>query len=136
MRYQENFWGHQEHIYHIKEGALWPVPFLRQDPGAAGERGGRGMRDRSYNYQRMITFCPLACDFHTRFIHNMLRLVSEHNVKLENKLEHVCRTTQGKAFVLSVRAGHGKGAGDFDISHNRQSWLSISVCGPELCPAS
>ena len=57
----------------------------------------------------MITFCPLACDFHTRFIHNMLRLVSEHNVKLENKLEHVCRrTTREKLLSYLSEAGHGK----------------------------
>ena len=88
---QENFWGHQEHIYHIKEGELF---------------------GQSY----------------TRFIHNMLRLVSEHNVKLENKLEHVCRrTTREKLLSYLSEQAMAKGGRDFDIPHNRQE-LAEYLC--------
>ena len=80
------------------------------------------------NYQRMITFCPLACDFHTRFIHNMLRLVSEHNVKLENRLEHVCRrTTREKLLSYLSEQAMAKGGRAFDIPYNRQE-LAEYLC--------
>ena len=127
---QENFWGHQEHIYHIKEGELFGqsyscarTPVLPVSVVAEG-----GCETLFLNYQRMITFCPLACDFHTRFIHNMLRLVSEHNVKLENKLEHVCRrTTREKLLSYLSEQAMAKGGRDFDIPHNRQE-LAEYLC--------
>ena len=127
---QENFWGHQEHIYHIKEGELFGqsyscarTPVLPVSVVAEG-----GCEALFLNYQRMITFCPLACDFHTRFIHNMLRLVSEHNVKLENKLEHVCRrTTREKLLSYLSEQAMAKGGRDFDIPHNRQE-LAEYLC--------
>ena len=127
---QENFWGHQEHIYHIKEGELFGqsyscarTPVLPVSVVAVG-----GCETLFLNYQRMITFCPLACDFHTRFIHNMLRLVSEHNVKLENKLEHVCRrTTREKLLSYLSEQAMAKGGRDFDIPHNRQE-LAEYLC--------
>ncbi len=72
-------------------------------------------------YQRMITFCSLACDFHTRLIQNMLRVLSEHNVKLENKLEHMSRkTTRDKLLSYLSQQAVACGGRDFDIPHSRQ----------------
>ena len=113
---QENFWGHQEHIYHIKEGELFGqsyscarTPVLPVSVVAEG-----GCETLFLNYQRMITFCP--------------RLVSEHNVKLENKLEHVCRrTTREKLLSYLSEQAMAKGGRDFDIPHNRQE-LAEYLC--------
>ena len=75
---QENFWGRQEQIYQIKEGEMFGesyscarTPILPVSVVTDG-----ACQVLFLDYQRMITFCSLACDFHTRFIHNMLRLVS------------------------------------------------------------
>ena len=127
---QENFWGHQEMIYHIREGELFgesyscartpvlPVSVVTEGPCEA----------LFLNYQRMITFCSLACEFHTRFIHNMLRLVSEHNVKLENKLEHVCRkSTREKLLSYLSEQAISQWGRAFDIPHNRQE-LAEYLC--------
>lgn len=58
----------------------------------------------------------------------MLRLVSEHNVKLENKLEHVCRrTTREKLLSYLSEQAMAKGGRDFDIPHNRQE-LAEYLC--------
>ena len=127
---QENFWGRQEMIYHIREGELFvesyscartpvlPVSVVTEGPCEA----------LFLNYQRMITFCSLACEFHTRFIHNMLRLVSEHNVKLENKLEHVCRkSTREKLLSYLSEQAISQGGRAFDIPHNRQE-LAEYLC--------
>lgn len=128
---QEDFWGRQEQIYHIKEGEVFgesyscartsvlPVSVVTEGDGQV----------LFLDYQRMITFCSLACDFHTRFIHNMLRLMSEQNVKLENKLEHVCRrNTREKLLSYLSKHAMAQGRRDFDIPHNRQElaeYLSV-----------
>ena len=95
MVVQENFWGRQEELFRVREGeifgesyscartAVLPVSVVTEGPCEV----------LFLQYQRMITFCSLACDFHTRLIQNMLRVLSEHNVKLENKLEHMSRKT-------------------------------------------
>ena len=38
MVVQENFWGRQEELFRV----IWGVLLLRQDRGAAGQRGDRG----------------------------------------------------------------------------------------------
>lgn len=127
---QENFWGRQENIYYIKEGEMFGesyscarTPVLPVSVVTEGPCGAVFL-----NYQRMITFCSLACDFHTRFIHNMLRLVSEQNVKLENKLEHVCRkTTREKLLSYLSEQAISHGGSDFDIPHTRQE-LAEYLC--------
>ena len=80
------------------------------------------------NYQRMITFCSLACSFHTRMIHNMLRMMSENNVKLEDKLEHICRkTTREKLLSYLSKEAITQGGRSFDIPHSRQE-LAEYLC--------
>lgn len=127
---QENFWGRQEQIYQIKEGEMFGesyscarTPILPVSVVTDGS-----CQVLFLDYQRMITFCSLACDFHTRFIHNMLRLVSEHNVKLENKLEHVCKkSTREKLLSYLSKHALAQGRRDFDIPHNRQE-LAEYLC--------
>lgn len=127
---QENFWGHQENIYYVKDGELFGESYsCARTPVLPVSVVAEGACEVLFlNYQRMITFCPMACEFHTRFIHNMLRLVSERNVKLENKLEHVCRrTTRDKLLSYLSQQAIAWGSRDFDIPHNRQE-LAEYLC--------
>ena len=123
MVVQENFWGRQEELFRVKEGeifgesyscartAVLPVSVVTEGPCEV----------LFLQYQRMITFCSLACDFHTRLIQNMLRVLSEHNVKLENKLEHMSRkTTRDKLLSYLSQQAVACGGRDFDIPHSRQ----------------
>lgn len=130
MRYPGEFLGTSgTHISYKGRGALWPVLFLRQDPGAAGERGGRGgMRD---------PVPQLPADDHIlssglRFPYQVHTQHAASGVGAQceaGKQTGACvpQDHQGKAFVLSVRAGHGKGGRDFDIPHNRQE-LAEYLC--------
>lgn len=120
---QENFWGEREVLFRLKEGgnfgeayscartAVLPVSVEAQEECEA----------LFLNYQRMITFCSLACEFHTRLIHNLLRLVSNENVKLAHKLEHVSRkTTRDKLLSYLSKEAVSQGSRSFDIPYNRQ----------------
>lgn len=127
---QENFWGRQEQIYHIKEGEIFGESYsCARTPVLPVSVVTEGASQVLFlNYQRMITFCSLACEFHTRFIHNMLRLMSEQNVKLENKLEHVCqKSTREKLLSYLSKHAIAQGSRDIDIPHNRQE-LAEYLC--------
>ena len=39
------------------------------------------------DYRRAITQCATACDYHTRLIANMLRLIAQKNLRLNHRLE-------------------------------------------------
>lgn len=128
---QENFWGRQEVIYCVKDGELFGESYsCARTPVLPVSVVAEGPCEALFlNYQRMITFCPMACEFHTRLIHNLLRLVSERNVKLEDKLEHVCRkTTREKLLSYLSQQAIAWGSREFEIPHNRQElaeYLSV-----------
>lgn len=127
---QENFWGCQETVYCVREGEVFGEAYsCARTPVLPVCVTARGPCEALFlNYQRMITFCPMACDFHTRFIHNMLRLMSERNVKLESKLEHVCRkNTREKLLSYLSQQAMARGSRDFDIPHNRKE-LAEYLC--------
>jgi len=53
------------------------------------------------DYSRIITSCTNACNFHTRFIKNMLKLVAGKNIMLNQKIEILSkRTTRDKLFCF------------------------------------
>ena len=126
----ENFWGRQEEMYQIREGETsgeaYSCARTAVLPVSVMSRGNS--RVLFLNYQRMITFCSLACSFHTRMIHNMLRMMSENNVKLEDKLEHICRkTTREKLLSYLSKEAITQGGRSFDIPHSRQE-LAEYLC--------
>ena len=128
--FQETFWGEPEVLYQIEEGEAFGESYscartavLPVNVVAMGE-----CQVVFLSYQRMITFCSLACDFHTRMIHNLLRMVSERSVRLEDKLEHVSRkTTRDKLLSYLSKEAMVQGSKSFDIPHNRQE-LAQYLC--------
>ena len=43
--------------------------------------------------KRILTMCPLACQFHGRLIRNLLAVLAQKNKMLTRKLEHMSRRT-------------------------------------------
>lgn len=120
---QEDFWGKKRVLKTLKEGetfgavyacsrtALLPVSLVAEEKSRA----------LFLNYQRMITFCTLACSFHTRLIHNLLRLISEESVSQESRLEHISAgTTREKLLSYLSTAAIEQGGREFDLTVSRQ----------------
>lgn len=123
MVMQENFWGKREELYRVKEGEIFGESYScsRTAVLPVNVVAEQFCEVVFLTYQRMITFCSLACDFHTRLIQNMLRVLSEQNVKLENKLEHMSRkTTRDKLLSYLSQQAVVNGGRDFVIPHSRQ----------------
>lgn len=127
---QETFWGGREELYPIGEGEVFGELYAcaRTPVLPVGVIAGSECQALFLNYQRMITFCSLACDFHTRFVQNLLRLVAEESVKREEKLNHVSRkTTREKILSYLSKEAVTRGMSSFEIPYNRRE-LADYLC--------
>ncbi len=119
----ENFWGEREELMRLEEGETFGEAYAcarRAVLPVMVEAEGE-CEVLFLDYQRMITFCSLACGFHTRLIHNLLRLVSEKQVELSERLEHLSRrTTRDKLLSYLSKEAVSQGRRSFDIPLSRQ----------------
>ena len=78
---------------------------------------------------RLAVPCAKACDFHSRLIQNMLRIVSMKNIALTQKIEFTSkRTTREKLLAYLSAEAKKAGGSRFTIPFNRQEladYLSV-----------
>lgn len=128
--FRETFWGEKEELMLLEEGQSFGEDYAcaRTAVLPVGVEALEECEILFLSYQRMITFCSLACSFHTRLIQNLLRLVSERSVNMEDKLEHVSRkTTREKLLSYLSKEAILQGNRSFDISYSRQE-LADYLC--------
>ena len=121
--FQEDFWGQKEELYHIGEGEVFGQSYsCARTPALPVQLiAEKVCRAVFLDYQRMITFCSLACDFHTRLIQNLLRILAEANVGFENRGRHMSRrTTREKLLSYLSQQALQRGSRTFEIPYNRQ----------------
>jgi len=79
--------------------------------------------------RRILTVCTSACEFHSRLIQNLLRLMAQKNRSLTEKIEHMARrTTREKLLSYLSAQAIRQGKASFDISLNREAladYLSV-----------
>ena len=72
--------------------------------------------------KRILTSCSNACAFHTRMIHNLLRVVALKNLQLNQKIEVTAkRTTREKLMAYLVSQAKQQGTDSFQIPFDRQA---------------
>ena len=123
LAFQENFWGRREELYSLAPGDVFGETYscARTAVLPVSVEAKEECRALFMDYQRMITFCSLACSFHTRMIQNLLRILADHSVRLENKLEHMSRrTTREKLVSYLSQQSVLQGSSDFEIPLSRQ----------------
>lgn len=121
--FQENFWGQREELYHLGEGEVFGQSYsCARTPALPVQLVAESAcRAAFLDYQRMITFCSLACGFHTRLIQNLLRILAEANVGFENRGRHMSRrTTREKLLSYLSQQALQRGSKSFEIPYNRQ----------------
>ncbi len=91
------------------------------------------------DYRKIITTCSSSCEFHTRLISNMLRILAEKNILLMQKMEHITKRGMREKILsyLSEQAVLQK-SNTIAIPFNRQEladFLSVdrSAMSKELC---
>ena len=128
---KEDYWGARAILAHIEPGGLFGEAFtcagIDQLPlsVSAAEKTEVLLID----YRRIIQTCSNACNFHTRLVMNMLRLLARKNIMLTQKIEVLTRKTTREKLLsyLSAQAIHA-GSSRFQIPFNRQAladYLSV-----------
>lgn len=132
---RETIWGEKEPIGLLLAGEVFAPTVL--DSGSKKEgTGGLCLTAKAscpcaaliLDYGRMLTFCPLACGFHSQLIYNLLGSLWGKNLQLERRLEHVCRRSTREKLLsyLSDQARIHQSL-EFDIPLNRQE-LADYLC--------
>lgn len=91
------------------------------------------------DYRKIITVCPSSCEFHTRLIANMLRLIANKNLMLNQKIEFMSkRTTREKLLSYLAAQAEKSKCKSFTIPFSRAEMADFlcvdrSAMSRELC---
>ena len=120
---QEDFWHQQKEMIYIMPGEIFGENYA-----SAGNKilpvsikAAEKSEVLFLDYKRSLTFCTMACPFHSMMVHNLISIMSTNKGRAEEKLEHISqKTTRDKLrSYLSCRALQ-EGSSSFDIPYNRQ----------------
>ena len=120
---QEDFWHEEKETIHIMPGEIFGENYA-----SAGNRtlpvsikAAENSEVLFLDYERSLTFCTMACPFHSMMVHNLIRLMSAGKGNIEEKLEHISqKTTRDKLRSYLSRRALQEGSNSFDIPFNRQ----------------
>ena len=137
----DDYWGNRSITGRVEVGELF-------GEAHATECGGTVMSDvvaqkdstvMFFDVRKMLTVCTSACRFHTAVVQNLFFSVSEKNLGLEKKLDHLSRrTTREKLISYISEEARLSNSSSFSIPYNRQQladYLSVdrSAMSNELC---
>ena len=72
--------------------------------------------------KRILTTCANCCEFHTRVLYNLLRIVASKNLMLNQKIEFLSkRTTKEKLMAFLLAQAKQNGSRTFSIPYDRQA---------------
>ena len=118
---QEDFWHQQKETIHIMPGEIFGENYASENSEVL-----------FLDYERSLTFCTMACPFHSMMVHNLIRIMSANKGRAEEKLEHISqKTTRDKLRSYLSRKALQEGSYSFDIPYNRQEladYLGVDQC--------
>ncbi|MCP1110776.1 CRP-like cAMP-binding protein [Lachnospiraceae bacterium PM6-15] len=138
---QEDYWGNRTILTDVQAGDLFGEAFSLAEATElpvsviAGEDSTVLLVDS----RRILTSCSSACNFHTRLIRNLMKIIANKNIMLTRKMEHITkRTTREKVLSYLSACALIHGSNTFTIAFNRQEfadYLSVerSALSNTLC---
>jgi len=75
------------------------------------------------NYKRIITTCSTGCEYHTRLVENMLKLIARKNLLLNDKIEILSKRSTREKLLCFFDKNRGI-ARKFTIPYNREELAS------------
>ncbi len=120
---REDFWGRRDLRSQILPGETFAETFAAV-PGAVMDVwavAGEETQVVWLNVRRLLQTCPAACAHHSRMIRNLLSDLAEKNLRINEKLTHICkRTTREKLLSYLSAEARRQGRDAFDIPFDRQ----------------
>ena len=128
---QEDFWGERHILSDCREGQLFGESYacVQSESLMVSVIASENSEILFLDVNRVLTICSSACVFHSRLIRNLLSVISEKNLLLTRKIDHMSRKTIREKLMayLSFQATrHGNRT--FEIPFNRQQladYLSV-----------
>lgn len=127
---QEDYWGNRTILAHITSGGLFGEAFscAEADKLPVSVFATEKSEIMLIRYRKIIASCSSACEFHTRLIGNMIRILAEKNILLTQKIAVTSgRTTRDKLLAYLSAQAIRAGSGRFRIPFNRQE-LADYLC--------
>ena len=132
-----HYYGNRSIIMNVEAGQLFGEAFACADVESlpisviAAEDSSALMID----CRRIMTTCSNACEFHSRLIYNLLKIVSRKNLALHQKAEITsCRTTREKLMTYLLLQAKQAGSARFTIPFDRQGLADfLEVARSGLC---
>lgn len=90
-------------------------------------------------FNRLVTPCSSACNFHSTLVRNMLQLIAQKNIMLNSKIDMLsCRTTREKLMAYFSAQIKKNGSNTFKIPFSRDELADFlcvnrSALSRELC---
>lgn len=128
---KEDFWGNLNLLGKCRPGDIFAESYALRpsQPLEVSILADENTTVLFLNVSRMMTVCSSACRHHNQMIQNLMSVLTEKNLQLSRKLDHITkRTTKEKLLsYLSAESVKNKSA-SFDIPYNRQQladYLSV-----------
>lgn len=127
---REDFWGNRNILTHISPGEMFGEAFscAEIDEMPVSVVTTEDSEIMLIDYKKTLNTYNSYCNFHSKLISNMLKIISSKNIMLTQKIEHISqRTTREKILsFLSAQALKFK-SNQFFIPYDRQE-LADYLC--------
>lgn len=128
---QEDYWGNRSILTSVQAGGLFAEAFSAAEVSVLpiSVLAHSDCKILLIDCRHILTTCSNSCAFHTRLIRNLIKVVSNKNILLTQKIQHITKKTVRDRVMsyLSEYALSG-GSNHFAIPFNRQEladYLSV-----------
>lgn len=138
---KEDFWGNRNLVAKLHTGQLFGESYACANMNFSNINVVSSEQSEILflHIHKIMTVCSCACKFHSKLIQNLLFIISEKNLMLTQKIEHMSkRTTKEKLLSYLFEQSLINKSVHFQIPFNRQQladYLSVdrSAMSNELC---
>lgn len=120
---RDDFWGNRQIMGSAGAGELFGESYACM-PNAVFMVTAQAAEDCELLFLevgKILTTCSPACEFHSRLIHNLLYIMSEKNLQLTRKIDHMGkRNIREKVMAYLSFQAEQKCSDSFQIPFNRQ----------------
>lgn len=135
----QDYWGNRNILSRVGQGHIFGEAFACSPkiPLTVGVEADGPVRVVFLDVRRIITTCSSTCDYHIDIIRSLLTILSQKNLFLTQKTNHITkRTTREKVLSYLSAESQSAGSNEFDIPFNRQQladYLSVERSALSTC---
>ena len=128
---QEDYWGNRSILTAVQAGGLFAEAFSAAEISVlpVSVLAHSDCKILLIDCRHILTTCSNSCMFHSRLILNLIKIVSNKNIMLTQKIQHITKkTVREKVMSYLSENALSEGSNHFAIPFNRQEladYLSV-----------